>query len=366
MNIHIPETDTVLTINGFIRTSVIHDFDQIASPYKFAARHIAVGGQPAGLPDDNTTFTANASRFVLGSTTPTQIGKMTTMFSWDFAGNTTSSSASLRFRQGWAELENVLFGGDLRIGQAWTAWDDLDALPETMDFEGPNGSQQLRQPLIRWARDYGDHHTLWVSLEEPSYNITNSISESLWPDTVVSLNWHGDWGHLKPALVGRQIKGDTATGFGDTAFGWGAQLAGSLNVPMLGAKDNFRFQLVYGNGTGSYNNDGGFDDAIYTSVLGAGGGDLKTINSVQGHVAYQHWWSDCLRSSAVFGLVDVDNRIEQVSDSLDRTLYSAVNLVWSPADQIDVGVEYLWGERRNMNGESESANRVQFTAKFGF
>ena len=54
---------------------------------------------------------------------------------------------------------------------------------------------------MRWL------YTLWVSLEDPDYNITNGGTKSAWPDTVVSLKWQGDWGHLKPAVVGRQLRG---------------------------------------------------------------------------------------------------------------------------------------------------------------
>ena len=357
----IPETDTVLTISGFIQGSAIHDFDKIASPTKFVPSDIVVNDQPSGQPDNRTTFTANASRFILGTSTPTERGKLSTFFSWDFNGNTTSSSADLRLRQAWGQLDNFVLGGDLRVGQAWTAWDDLHALPETMDIQGPNGSQKKRQPLIRWARDFQDKYTLWVSLEDPDYDITNGNTKSAWPDTVVSVNWHGDWGHLKPALVGRQIRGDDPNGGSDTAIGWGTQLAGKLKVPLLAEKDNFKFQVVYGAGIGSFNNDGGFDDALFDND-----GDLKTIDSFQGYGAFQHWWTSSLRSNVVFGWVDVDNRSEQSGDSLDRTLYAAGNLVWSPLKQVDMGFEYLWGKRENKNNDDGTASRIQATSRFKF
>jgi len=360
-NFRIPETDTVLTISGFIRGTAIHDFDQIASPTKFAARHIVVQDDPSGQPNNQTTFTANASRFVLGTATPTEKGKLSTFFSWDFDSNTTSSAADLRFRQAWGQLDGFLLGGDLRIGQAWTTWDDLGALPETMDFEGPNGSQQLRQPLIRWARDLDDEFTLWLAFEDPDYSVTDGGTQSGWPDAVASLNWHGDWGHLKPAIIGRQIRGDADAGGADTVIGWGTQLAGNIKVPLLAEKDNLKFQVVYGAGIGSYNNDGGFDDAMFTD-----NGNLKAINSFQGFGAFQHWWTDSLRSNAVFGWVNVDNRSGQADDSLDRTLYAAGNLVWSPLKQVDMGFEYLWGERRNKNDKSGTARRIQATTKFKF
>ena len=357
---NIPNTGTVVTVSGYVKGSVIHDFDKIASPAKFITKDIVVNGQPPGEPSHRTTFTANASRFIIGSSTPTDIGKLTTLISMDFFGNSTDASPDPRLRQAWGQLDDFLAGGGLRAGQSWSTWDDVSALPETMDFEGPNGSQQTRQPLVRWTRDFQDTYTLWIAVEDPDYSIENGDNKTNWPDTIVSLNWHGGWGHLKPAFMGRVIKGDSVGGNTDTKFGWGAQLAGIINVPLLAEKDNFKFQVVYGGGISSYNNDGGFNDAVFD------GNDLKAIYSFQGYGAFQHWWLESLRSNAVFGWVDVDNRSVQPGDALDRTLYVAVNLVWSPIKQMDIGGEYLWGQRKNKNDDDGEANRIQFSAKFNF
>jgi hypothetical protein len=357
---HIPDTETVVTLSGFVKGDVIHDFDKIGSPAKFITKDIVVDGQPSGEPSSRTTFSANASRFLIASGTPTDYGKLSTFISMDFFGNSTSASPDPRLRQAWGQLDDFFWGGGLRVGQAWTSWDDVPAFPETMDAEGPNGSQQTRQALVRWSRDFQKKYTLWVSVEDPDYSIGNGNVKSAWPDTIVSLNWHGDWGHLKPALIGRQLRGDRDGGGNDTAFGWGAQLAGTINVPLLAKKDNFKFQAVYGGGIGSYNNDGDIDDAVFD------GDDLKAIKSFQGYGAFQHWWTDSLRSNAVFGYVDVDNRNVQPGDTLERTMYFAGNLVWSPVKQMDIGAEYLWGQRDNKNGAVGTARRIQFSTRYLF
>ncbi len=359
----VPQSNTVLTVSGFIRASAIYDTDQIASPTKFAARHIVVDGDPAGQPDSRTTFTVNASRFAIGSVTPTESSTVTTYMEWDFDGNTTTDSPDLRLRQAWGQMDNIILGGDLLIGQAWTTWDDITTLPETMDFEGPNASQQSRKPMIRWIRDFDDDLTLWLAFEQPDFNITDGSREGSMPDTIATLNWHGDWGHIKPAFVGRQIRAkDDINGAGkDTVFGWGTNVAGNINMPFLGEKDNFKFQVTYGAGIGSYNDDGGFDDALYNAD-----GDLKTIDSFQAFGAIQHWWTTTLRSNVVYGWVNVDNRSAQPDDSLNETIYSAVNLVWSPMDKVTMGGEYLWGQRENKNNADASTSRIQFMTKFEF
>jgi len=72
-NIKVADTDTVLTISGFIRGSAIHDFDKIASPTQFVSSDIVVNGQPTGQPSNRTTFTANVSQVDLNLRQPRKL-----------------------------------------------------------------------------------------------------------------------------------------------------------------------------------------------------------------------------------------------------------------------------------------------------
>jgi len=47
-------------------------------------------------------------------------------------------------------------------------------------------------------------------------------------------------------------------------------------------------------------------------------------------------------------------------------MYFAGNLVWSPIKQMDIGAEYLWGQRDNKNGATGTARRMQLSTKFTF
>jgi hypothetical protein len=47
-------------------------------------------------------------------------------------------------------------------------------------------------------------------------------------------------------------------------------------------------------------------------------------------------------------------------------MYFAGNLVWSPIDHMDIGGEYLWGQRDNKNGDVGTARRIQFSTKYLF
>ncbi len=43
-----------------------------------------------------------------------------------------------------------------------------------------------------------------------------------------------------------------------------------------------------------------------------------------------------------------------------------MNLMWTPTPGIDMGGEFLWGERKNVNGSSGTATQIQLAAKYAF
>jgi len=85
-----------------------------------------------------------------------------------------------------------------------------------------------------------------------------------------------------------------------------------------------------------------------------------------GYIAYEHAWKEWkgmetmnLRSTFLWSFVDVSNFDFQASDSYNKTHRFAVNLVFSPAGRVDVGLEYINGSRENKDGQRGTANQIQ-------
>ncbi len=95
-------------------------------------------------------------------------------------------------------------------------------------------------------------------------------------------------------------------------------------------------------------------------------GTLKLLPVFSGFGAIQHWWTEGLRSNAVFGWLDMDNQDAESGSALCRTFYLAGNLIWSPVKQMDIGGEILWGQRKNRDSARGAATRIQFSAKYKF
>ena len=54
------------------------------------------------------------------------------------------------------------------------------------------------------------------------------------------------------------------------------------------------------------------------------------------------------------------------SDSLSRTLTGTATLMYSPWDDMYVGFEYFYGERKNFDGQTGYDNRLNFVLRYFF
>ena len=137
------------------------------------------------------------------------------------------------------------------------------------------------------------------------------------------------------------------------------------------------WQLNFGEGFGGYINDTatlGDLDAVFSPD-----GTLKALPIFGGYVALEHFWIrdpltyfgakgllKNLRSSLVYGYTSISNFDFQPDDAYAETQRASVNLIWSPMEQIDVGVEYIWGTRKNKDGRSGAANQLQLVVTYNF
>ena len=177
--------NTRFKIGGFAELDVIHDTDAIASKGQFVTSTIQTGddGKKTDGADGQTSFSVSPTRLYLETRTPIQENRLTTFLSIDFYGDAMGVAPEPRMRQAYGEVTNILFGGDLLAGQAWTTFADLEAFPSVLDFQGPNSFFGTRQPLIRWTRGLAKGLKFKVAAETPDNHIIEGAdSLTAWPD----------------------------------------------------------------------------------------------------------------------------------------------------------------------------------------
>ena len=102
-------------------------------------------------------------------------------------------------------------------------------------------------------------------------------------------------------------------------------------------------------------------------------GKLFVLPVLGWYLDYEHAWVHVealkklsARSSLIWSYVGVDNVPAQAEDAYEHTNRLVGNMVVSPSPRLDVGVEYIWGERTNLDGQSGTSSQIQFVGYFRF
>lgn len=355
------------TFKGFIKLdATVTDFSGGDLPSNSLGRDfyipglVPVGGEGNG-PDFD--FNPRETRFIFAVDTDRGGHDIGGLIEFDFQvtsdGNErVSNSFTPRMRQAYVTFDNWL------LGQTWSTFQDVSALPDNLDFIGPTeGTVFIRQPMIRYTRGPWQ-----FALEQPETEITGPTGgrllpgDDVAPDVVLRYNHKRSWGHLTLAGIARalHIEDEIIPGaVSDTAIGFGVSASGKIKV---GERDDFRFMATYGDGVGRYIGVNIVNDAAIDSL-----GELETIQTVSGFASYRHFWTPKWRSNLTGGYFVADNPVSLTGDSVTDEVYSIhANLIYSPVDKIDVGVEYIYANRSLENGLDGDMNKVQFSTKYSF
>jgi hypothetical protein len=369
-SMRIPGTDAAIKFGGRIRTAAVFTLDPLGSQDRFLTNSIPV------LPTDEaagngrrTTFSANTSRFNFEMRTPTGAGQVRTFIEGDFFGSTNAEMrTNFRLRHAYAQFHNFI------IGQTWSTFSDPAANHQDLDFEGINGENVIRQAQIRYFFQAREDLSVAVAAETPAVSLTGGQGVNVVPDLVGRAVWtFKEIGHLQGAVVLRDIRGEPnppATG-SDSTFAWGASMSGVVPFHFLDLTDRFIFQVNFGEGIARYINDlsslGG-QDAVFDTT-----GKLHALPAVGWYLDYEHQWKTWkkaravkLRSSLIWSFVNVNNLGIQPPEAYHATNRLSVNLVLSPIERIDMGLEYIYGTRTNNDGQKCNASQFQAVAIFRF
>jgi len=346
-----------LGFGGYVKLTGAFDFNGIVDSYDFITYDIPV--ENSNLNEKRLYFDAHQSRVyaeILGNIkgSPIRFYLETDFYSDHYYP---------RLRHAYGQYKGFL------IGQTWTTMMDLDATPNTIDFEGPNSSVAFRAPMIRYTLNISNAFKMMTSLELPEVSMTYghglSSSYQYVPDVILVFRFQAERGHLQAGGVLRTMAyADSITNDQKTVFGGGAAISGLFK---LTKKDNLMFQGVFGRGMAKYVQD------IYGVGLDAvpdddkyNRRDMESVRVGGFYFGYQHYWCAKLNSTLVYGFTKV--HADQTYPQQDYHLgqYASINLFWNVLPSMTVAIEYLWGQRENYGGERGNANRFNGMVQFSF
>ena len=351
----LPGTQTILKIGGYFKTDFIYDLKPAGNTDSFIPSSFPI---PSVLSVNNSTISIRPTRLSLDFRVPTtQVGEVRFYVEGDLFG---TNATTPRLRHAYAQAKNFL------VGQTFTNFMDPDGFPDTLDFQGPNGMVNLRNPQFRYGAALGPSTTLYISAEKPSSDIIfktpqfSAQPNAPSPDGAIRLRQEFEGGHFQISGLFRSIAAFLPDGRQDSVFGWGFNA--SLGAKTID-KDNFILAAAAGHGLSRYIQD--------TSGLGidaepASATALRSTPAIGVEGSYQHYWTKRWRSSAVYSYAAVDNTRLATGTTYNHGTYTAANLIWNPGGSLHLGAEFLYGWIVEQNGGKASAPRIQFSAKYTF
>jgi DcaP outer membrane protein len=355
----LPGTQTMLRINGRLKTDLIFDPRPAGVQDAFIPSSIPI---PQVTSTHNFTASIRQSRVSTDFRAPVSDWGTARMFmQFDFFGS--NGATTPRLRHFYAQLDNIL------MGQTSTNFMDPDARSDTLDFQGANSSVNVRSPQGRYSFPLGRGMSGSISVERPNSDIRFSQNGSAAvpitpaPDGALKFRYEAERGHLQFAGIFRELAVRLPNGgTQESAFGWGVNASGAMRVY---SRDNVVYQVVYGNGISRYVRDTGgrgLDAAPRTETDLT----LKALPLFGPYVSYQHYWARSVRSNATFGFLQVQNTAFQPSNTYHKSTYSSGNIIWNTMGSLNFGAEFLYGWVEQKGGASANAPRIQFSGEYNF
>ena len=362
-----------VNVNGFAEMDVIYDFNRIDPDWNSALRasKIPINPEDPGWgTNGEVLLSVKYSRLSVQGLIPTnhKWGAIKTIFEFDLFGVAANAGeTAFHLRLAYGEM------GPLLAGQDWSTFMDLSVFPNIYEYWGPSGQILIRNPMVRYTLNLGNHSNLAFAIEHPGSQVdpgqVREVDPSLKvtsvhrvPDLIVRYRIEKRWGHFQAAGLIRSLGYDAQTDsieiFHGNEFGWGLNLSSIVN---LYKRDKLRLQFVFGEGYAGYNDDGGVE-------LAPDENSNAVVPFQYGIVAfYDLFWNRHWTNSIGYSETTQINSAGQLDNALYKLQYAIFNTTYQivPGKAM-VALEYQFGKRYNKNNASATDNRIMFTAKFIF
>jgi hypothetical protein len=347
----IPNTQVLIKFNAKPHVDFTDDPQNTGNPDRFVTAQIPVEGDFFKNGGNQFNVNAKGSQLSIDVRAPEIDGSPRFYYQNDFFGSG-GGELPFRVRQLYGEIYNVV------LGQTFSVFEDPDAWPDTVDYEGPNSAIFARRPLVRYQVPLNKNWELNFGLEQPGSEVDTSIDPTAVgvdhaPDGGLNVRWENkDIGHVQLGAIFRDIGVKGQIVGSQSTFGWGLNLSSSFNIT---ENDSVQTQLTYGQGLFRYFND----DFMNNDAAFDRNGELTAIPAFGGMIGFTHKWNDTFRSTASYGYVHLDNEFSQGPHAYHLTHYGSLNLVWQIRKRLSIGFEGLYGHKEEKSGADGDAFRLQ-------
>ena len=354
-----------LGIGGYVNLRTSYDFKGAVNSIDFIPYDIPMVASYANR--QRVMMDASTSRIFTKAVVDSRtLGPVVAYIDMDFRGGS-EFSYTPHLRSAYVSMLGFTAGRDV------STFCDLQAVPETIDHQGPNAYNFNFATMLRYEHSFfQDHLTMGVALEMPVVSGTygeyfRPISQRV-PDVPLYVEY--SWGresrsHVRASAVLRNMyMHNASTGENTSLFGWGVQASGRISI-----LDMFTlyFNGVYGEGITPYIQDltgSGLDFTPNPADLSK----IQTMpmwavqGSAQVDIIPEKFWF-----SGGYSVARVQQQNGFYSpDEYRRGTYIFGNVFYKLTDNCTLAAEYLHGGRKNMDGLKSDANRLSIMVQYNF
>jgi hypothetical protein len=95
-------------------------------------------------------------------------------------------------------------------------------------------------------------------------------------------------------------------------------------------------------------------------------GEFDLVEALGWNASYEHWYNANWLSNFTFAQVNVDDNADQAGSTYESARYVAASLWWLPIPRMSFGIEYLFGQRGDLNDEVAEAQRLNALFQYNF
>ncbi|MBO1255119.1 hypothetical protein J3L16_05385 [Alteromonas sp. 5E99-2] len=339
--------DTHVSVSGYLKVDARHVNGDVGYQDYWVAN--IPGGE--AIETSTTAFNFRESRLGIKGSHKDVSGYVEIDFYGGGGNEIVSNSTTPRIRHLFIEYKNW------KVGQTWTTFMPLAAIPETLDFGGPHvGEAFIRQTLIRYTNGPWQ-----FAIENPETNGdgdngfsssavgltgTDADPDESIPDFIGRYNHDAKWGRLTFATLFRIID---QGGLDETAFGF--NVSGKIKTFK---KDDLRFQINHGD-LGRYVSAGLTPDIVVNPTTN----ETEVETTTAFTISYRHFWTETMRTTAFYG--------SGQTDILDRKRnHWGINLIEDITPYLNIGAEFGNYSVDDAAIEDIDSNYFQLSAKFTF
>ncbi|OEY94006.1 porin [Acinetobacter proteolyticus] len=256
---------------------------------------------------------------------------------------------------------------DWTFGQTWSLMSNMETRTDSVDYTQFMGTSYTRTPQVRYDWKIDQNHDLKVALEHTGSRVSafpsltgrytfkqgpltalaqgfvNEKSVDVAKDTIKKVSWGAGTGLKYQFDPQQSVQANYQYIVGDQKFMPYTTQSGLANATALNAAGDFSL------------------DQDKTDLL------MNKLHSF--NIGYSYKFNDQWRSNLSASLFEYDDNTEYAKlnqDANKRLTDYAANIFYSPAEQIDIGLEYHQGKREVFDGRTADVSRLNFVSMYKF